>query len=382
MSDLGHTSLSDRHFSASSSNLVNYMAKNAKVIDLFCGAGGLSLGAHFAGFKTAVAVDIDANLTSSYGENFPGAKLLSKDLSQLSGRSLLEEAGFKAKEISGIIGGPPCQGFSLMGRRDMADPRNAMIGHFFRLVHEIKPSFFVMENVPGILLGDAKTALEDLIDGLKGYDILGPIHVNASDFGAATNRERVIVIGLRGGRITQMELDKQKTTKSFVRNAIADLPEPKAEGWGHYRRIEVSSYASRARKIRAGLGAALFIQATRDGLVSGIQPTLHTDKVQRRFSLVLPGTNDTVSRCPRLSWNAVAPTLRAGTGPDHGSYQSIRPIHPERDRVITVREAARLQGFPDWFKFHDTKWHSFRMIGNSVSPFMSEALLKAIAHHV
>jgi DNA (cytosine-5)-methyltransferase 1 len=356
------------------------MAENAKVIDLFCGAGGLSLGAHFAGFKTAVAVDIDANLTSSYGENFPGATLLLKDLSLLSGRSLLEEAGFKANEISGIIGGPPCQGFSLMGRRDMTDPRNALIGHFFRLVREIQPSFFVMENVPGILLGDAKTALEDLIDGLKGYDILGPIYVNASDFGAATNRERVIVIGFRGGRIAQPELDRQKTTKkSSVRSAIADLPEPKAEGWGHYRNVEPSSYASQARRIRMGLGAALFKQATRDGRVSGIQPTLHTEEVQRRFSSVLPGTNDTVSRCPRLSWDAVAPTLRAGTGPDHGSYQSIRPIHPERDRVITVREAARLQGFPDWFKFHDTKWHSFRMIGNSVSPFMSEALLRTVA---
>jgi DNA (cytosine-5)-methyltransferase 1 len=181
------------------------MSENVKVIDLFCGAGGLSLGAHFAGFKTAVAADIDASLTSSYSENFPGAKLLLKDLSQLSGRSLLEEAGVKAKEVSGIIGGPPCQGFSLMGRRDITDPQNALIGHFFRLVNEIKPNFFVMENVPGILPGNAKTTLEDLIDGLKGYDILGPIHANASDFGAATNRERVIVIGFRGGRIDQTE---------------------------------------------------------------------------------------------------------------------------------------------------------------------------------
>jgi DNA (cytosine-5)-methyltransferase 1 len=353
--------------------------RTAKVIDLFCGAGGFSLGAHFAGFKTVAAVDIDATLTSSYDENFPGVKPILKDLSQLSGRSLLAEAGLKANEISGIIGGPPCQGFSLMGRRDATDPRNALIGHFFRLVREIKPSFFVMENVPGILLGGAKTALDDLIDGLKGYEILGPIHVNASDFGAATNRERVIVIGLRGGRITQMELDRQKTEKSSVRSAIADLPEPTAEGWGNYRKIAPSNYASQARRIRRGLGAALFNQATRDGRVSGLQPTMHSEEVKLRLASVPQGKNDPVSRCPRLSWDAVAPTMRAGTGPDRGSYQSIRPIHPERDRVITVREAARLQGFPDWFKFHDTKWHSFRMIGNSVSPFMSEALLRAVA---
>ena len=84
------------------------MTKNAKVIDLFCGAGGLSLGAHFAGFKTALAVDIDANLTSSFNENFPGVKVLRKDLSKVTGDSLLNEAGLKAEDISGIVGGPPC----------------------------------------------------------------------------------------------------------------------------------------------------------------------------------------------------------------------------------------------------------------------------------
>lgn len=357
------------------------MAGIGKVIDLFCGAGGLSLGAHFAGFETALAVDVDEKLTSSYGENFPKANLLLKDLSKTSGRFLLDQAGLKADEVTGIIGGPPCQGFSLMGRRDVADPRNALIGHFFRLVHEIEPTFFVMENVPGILLGKAKQALDDLLDGLKGYEILGPIQVNASDFGAATNRERVIVIGFREGQIAQTDLDKQKVArKSTVRYAISDLPEPIAEGWGKYRSVpRMSSYATRARKVYGSLGAALFKQAMRAGRVSGLQPTEHTAEVRRRFSAVPPGKNDTISRCPRLAWDAVAPTLRAGTGPDHGSFQSIRPIHPDQDRVITVREAARLQGFPDWFKFHDTKWHSFRMIGNSVSPFMSEALLKAVA---
>jgi DNA (cytosine-5)-methyltransferase 1 len=154
------------------------------VIDLFCGAGGLSLGAHFAGFKTALAVDNDAKLTSSFSENFPGAKLLLEDLSQLSGCFLLDQAGLKANEVSGIIGGPPCQGFSLIGQRDATNPRNAAISHFFRLVREIMPAFFLMENVPGILLGDASKVLGDLIASVRGYEILGPIRVNASDFGA------------------------------------------------------------------------------------------------------------------------------------------------------------------------------------------------------
>lgn len=357
------------------------MPESRKVIDLFCGGGGLSLGAHFAGFETALAVDIDTTLSTSFDENFPGAIVLQKDLSKATGDSLLDEAGLKAKDIAGIIGGPPCQGFSLIGRRDHADPRNALVGHFFRLVREIRPTFFVMENVPGILLGTAKQALNDLIDDLGGYEVLGPIHVNAADFGAATNRERVIVVGIRGERVGERDLDEQKVKKmSSVRSAISDLPEPIADGWGAYRKVpRISSYASRARKVHAKLGGSLARQELQAGRVSGLQPTEHTADVRRRFSSVLPGTTDSISRCPRLKWDALAPTLRAGTGPDRGSFQSIRPIHPEQDRVITVREAARLQGFPDWFKFHDTKWHSFRMIGNSVSPLMSQAILRILA---
>src|SRR6185437_13732093 len=303
------------------------MAHEGKIIDLFCGGGGFSLGAHFAGFETALAVDVDSNLTSSFNENFPGVKVLRTDLSKTSGNSLLKDVGLKATEITGIVGGPPCQGFSLMGRRDQTDPRNALVGHFFRLVQEIEPSFFLMENVPGILLGKSKQGLNDLIDGLRGYEVLGPIHVNASDFGAATNRERVIVVGFRDGCIEQKDIDKQKVKKvSSVRTAIFDLPEPSCNGWGAYRELpRISSYASRARKLHSDLGAALFRSELRAGRVSGLQSTKHTPEVRRRFSSVLPGTSDSVSKCPRLRWDALAPTLRAGTGPDRGSFQSIRP---------------------------------------------------------
>jgi DNA (cytosine-5)-methyltransferase 1 len=261
------------------------------------------------------------------------------------------------------------------------DPRNTLVGHFFRLIQESKPAFFVMENVPGILIGKPRHLLESAMSDLKGYNMLGPIHVEASDFGAATKRERVIVIGLRDGQITQEQIDRQRVkVKATVRCAISDLPEPVMDGWASYVSVAtLSPYAKRARGFHEPLGPDLLKQQMRQGKVSGVQPTEHTRKVSRRFSKVPAGKTDSVSRCPRLDWDLLAPTLRAGTGPEHGSYQSIRPIHPTSDRVITVREGARLQGFPDWFQFHDTKWHSFRMIGNSVSPFMSEALLKAIA---
>ena len=106
--------------------------------------------------------------------------------------------------------------------------------------------------------------------------------------------------------------------------------------------------------------------------------TRHSQEIIDRYSLVEPGGKDTKLRAPRLRPDGLCPTIRAGTGSDKGSYQAIRPIHYDFPRVITPREAARLQGFPDWFVFHRTKWHSFRQIGNSVSPLLAEKLLKII----
>jgi DNA (cytosine-5)-methyltransferase 1 len=116
----------------------------------------------------------------------------------------------------------------------------------------------------------------------------------------------------------------------------------------------------------------------KEGRVSGLFTTNHATEVAKRYQDVQQGQTDPVSRSKKLAWDGLCPTLRAGTGSDKGSHQAVRPLHPEDGRVITVREAARLQGFPDWFTFHPTKWHSFRMIGNSVSPIVSKFLLGVI----
>ena len=357
-----------------------------KIVDLFCGAGGFSLGAHIAGFDTALGIDIDKNLTSSFSENFQETKLALTDLRQISASDILAIAAAKRREIVGVIGGPPCQGFSLIGKRERNDPRNALISHFFRIVQELKPRFFLMENVPGLVRGTAKSTLQEAIGNLSGFEMVGPLVIDAWDFGAATRRERVVVLGYNREYVDAIS-DKniesaQVQTKALVRDAITDLPEPNGSDWLPYRKKEesdLSSYARRARMQPApGLGSETARAKLADKQVSGVRATNHTKDVVERFSEVGQGTTDRVSRCPRLAWNEPAPTLRAGTGPDKGSYQSIRPIHPRHDRVITVREAARLQGFPDWFQFHETKWHSFRMIGNSVSPLLSAALLKLI----
>jgi DNA (cytosine-5)-methyltransferase 1 len=352
-----------------------------KIIDLFCGAGGFSLGAHLAGFHTALAVDKDIVLTSSFSCNFPSSKLLIRDLSRVAGTELLTAAGVGANEDIGLIGGPPCQGFSLMGKRLKADPRNDLLRHYFRLVSEIRPKFFVMENVPGLLLGSSRQILDEAIACVRGYEIVGPMLLNANEFGAATNRHRVVLVGLRGrGVLTErMILDARSSTKATVIDAISDIPPPNELGVGRYRRNRgLSTYAADARTTRDLLGSMELKAYVREGFVRDIFPTRHTSDVVMRFASVSQGQSDPISRCPRLSWDRPAPTLRAGTGAERGSFQAIRPLHPNEDRVITVREAARLQGFPDWFTFHRTKWHSFRMIGNSVSPQMSKAIMGCV----
>ena len=120
------------------------------------------------------------------------------------------------------------------------------------------------------------------------------------------------------------------------------------------------------------------LEQLKNGKISGNFDTIHLPEVSARYGSIIPGNTDPISRSKRLAWDGLCPTLRAGTGADKGSHQAVRPLHPEMPRVITVREAARLQGFPDWFCFHNTKWHSFRMIGNSVSPLVSESVLKVI----
>ena len=357
------------------------------IIDLFCGCGGFGLGAHMAGFNTVLAVDIDETLSSSYPLNFPNAKLRNYDLAEVDSKKLLKDSG--TNNITGIIGGPPCQGFSMMGRREENDPRNELIGHFFRHVKNIKPDFFIMENVPGLLSGPMRDKLEKQLKNIsEEYSIIGPFIVDASRLGAATKRQRVIVIGYNSKTVESFSeqdiLNLYTDELVTVHDAIAHLPGPidsASEDYGWARidgRKKESDYARKSKQLISGCGWETALQKMEKQYVSGLMNTVHTERVQKRYAAVEPGKADKVSKSVKLRWDGQAPTLRAGTGSDKGSYQAVRPLHPEEGRVITVREAARLQGFPDWFTFHPTKWHSFRMIGNSVSPYLSYNILNLI----
>lgn len=348
------------------------MQHRRHMVDLFSGCGGFGLGARAAGFGAELAFDIDPILTSSHSSNFPGSELTLTDLSRASGTEIKAKAG---GDVLGVFGGPPCQAFSAMGHRKIDDPRRDLLRHFFRLVDEIAPAFFVMENVVGLSYADAKPELDAALETVAGrYEIVGPMILDAADFGAATKRRRLFVIGYDPARcdpFVEADLLAARKPAITVSDAIADLAlaieTGEADGFDYWRLPP----APDGNPYTASLRAA-------DGTFTGHRPTLHTDAVVTRFLAVPPGGTDKIGRHPRLRWDGQCPTLRAGTGSDRGSFQSVRPIHPNDPRVITVREAARLQGFPDSFRFHPTVWHSFRMIGNSVSPVMSEAIFTTL----
>ena len=345
-----------------------------RIVDLFCGSGGFSRGAHAAGFGVAAAYDRDPILTSAFERNFPSTPLHLRNVAWLSGERIKRDAG----RVDGIIGGPPCQGFSEIGKRLPSDPRRSLLRHFFRIVSEVSPDFFVMENVRGLGFADARPSLDAAIDLVRSdYHILGPVVWDAASFGAATARPRLFVIGTAKRlerALTREHVEALFRPAATVRDAIEDLELARSTGeiggfdsWRITRPWRPSRYAAALR---------------RGGAFTGHKSTEHGEEVTKRFSALAQGTLDPVGRHKRLHWDGQCPTLRAGTGVEKGSFQSVRPVHPDYPRVITVREAARLQGFPDDHLFHPTVWHSFRMIGNSVSPIIGAAVLSAIRSRV
>lgn len=372
--------------------------KNTKpiVIDLYAGVGGLSLGAIRAGFDLALAVEWDKHAMKAHEINFPKYKHLNTDIAKLSGKKLLLEAGLAEGELDGLIGGPPCQGFSIMGGRNHLDPRNDLFVKFFKLVKECKPRFFVAENVPGILSEQYDAIRKNALKQVKDdYEVLDPIKFKASDFGAPTSRERVFFIGYRHdsmSELTKEDFEKPKVAElTTVARALQGLPTrinsewlSEEESWRPVKLLPSPYFKKYVDgNIPEGMGDDEAIRRYREeGLVSGFFGTRHTPEVYKRYKALKPGQTDSVSKSARLKSNGLCPTLRAGTGSDKGSYQAVRPIHPTANRVITPREAARLQGFPDWFQFAPSKWHSFRQIGNSVSPILAEAILKVVFSHL
>ena len=368
--------------------------KKPTIIDLFSGAGGLSLGAYRAGFNVSLAVELDERALSAHKYNFPTSKHWNADISNISGSQLLQQSGIATNQLDGLIGGPPCQGFSMIGKRNILDQRNDLFIKFLKLVGQCQPKFFMVENVPGILdkkYDNIRMSGLEFVD--KDYSVIGPMRLKASDFGAPTSRERVFFIGYKSEFVENIEIkdfEYNKVNKlTTVEDALFGLPRIRSDwiteeqSWRRVKRMPDTPYGIRiSNQVPEGVGNPETIKLYNEKqIVSGNFGTRHSEDIKLRYSKLRQGEHDKISKSVRLELTGLCPTLRAGTDSDHGSFQAVRPIHPTMPRVITPREAARLQGFPDWFKFDHTKWHSFRLIGNSVSPLLAEVILKEIMCH-
>ncbi|WP_025808370.1 DNA cytosine methyltransferase [Pseudomonas chlororaphis] len=364
-------------------------------IDLFAGAGGLSLGFEQAGFDVVAAVEIDPVHAAVHEFNFPHCKVIARSVTDLTGERIRVEAGLVGRQVDVVFGGAPCQGFSLIGQRALDDPRNSLVKDFLRLVRELDANYFVFENVKGLTVGQHRKFLEELIAefGHIGYDVRKNWQVlNACNYGVPQDRQRLFLIGAKKG-LAVPEYPLPVTSKPGKKSngslpagptclaALGDLPdaeqfatlltcdEVETSKWG-----EPSEYA-RLMRCSGGRGWHFGYQRfwNPNHLTASLR-TDHTDISRRRFADTEPGSVEPVSRFFKLPFDGVSNTLRAGTDSARGAFTSPRPIHYKYHRCITVREMARLHGFPDWFRFNETKWHGARQVGNAVPPPLARAV--------
>ena len=379
---------------------MNQTSRRPIGVDLFAGAGGLSLGFEQAGFDVVAAVEIDPVHSAVHKFNFPDCAVIPRSVVGLSGNEIRAAAHIGDRPVDVVFGGAPCQGFSLMGQRALDDPRNMLVREFVRIVSELKARHFVFENVKGLTLGAQRQFLGEVIDAFSsaGYRIQVPWRVlGACSYGVPQDRERLILLGSRKGMpmvhypspVTRPigaapTLDRLPECPT-CKDALSDLPdadrfaalltsdEVHTESWGR-----PSAYAAQLRCIDGTGWHFGHRRSWLPQLLTSSIRTEHSDISVRRFAETVGGKTEPISRFFRLPADGVSNTLRAGTDSARGAFTSPRPIHYKYARCITVREMARLHGYPDWFRFNETKWHGAREIGNSVPPPMARAVASSV----
>lgn len=336
--------------------------KEYRVIDCFCGAGGLSLGFEQAGFIVEYAFDIDKSSIETYKKNpqHHHGPAFVRDIYKVSKASIEEDLGYELGEIDVVIGGPPCQGFSVQRRGDNTDPRNQLVLEYVRLLKDIKPKFFIMENVGGILSVRGQPYVKALFEdmGAAGYSIQQK-KLTASDFGVPQDRKRVIIVGeLTNGKQTSFKYpEPHDEAKKTVREAIADLMDKTETDVPNHKSDKLSAVnLKRIQAITEGQG--------QDSLPDELQLECHKKNNGHRHL-------DTYGR---MAWDQPSPTITAR----FDSFSRGRFGHPVLDRTITLREGARLQTFPDTFEFEGTKVDVARQIGNAVPPVLAKCVAEQV----
>lgn len=345
------------------------MNKPHTFIDLFSGCGGLSLGFEQAGFKGCLAIDFWQDALTTYAFNREDAKTFCGDLSSISPSEIKDR--YALSDVDVIIGGPPCQGFSVAGKRIIEDKRNELYKSFVNFVRVFKPKAFVMENVPTILtMGDGAIKDAILADFSKlGYKVTYKV-LTASDYGVPQNRRRAVFVGLSYGTSFEFpipSIDRHVTSEE----ALSDLPENSMENGSPYISGPLSEFQIYAREGSNG--------------VFNHEITIHTAKTQQIISMVPDGGNykdlpeelwDT--RKVHIAWtrlNSNKPSFTIDCGHNHH-------FHYKFNRVPTVRESARLQSFPDSFVFLGNKGSQLKQVGNAVPPLLARQIALQLKKYI
>ena len=336
---------------------------NNKIIDLFCGCGGLSKGFEMAGFEPVLAIDFWKDAIDTYNFNHKKNVGICEDVSKLD-ETILKKIMDKNK-IVGIIGGPPCQGYSTVGKRSVTDERNYLYLQYCRIVETIKPEFFVLENVKGLLTLNKGKFKEDIISRFSklGYDVEYKL-LNAADYGVPQNRNRVFFVGIKNKKFVFPVINQKKIS---TYEAISDLSEYETK----YSKEPQSLYQKKMRKSNAKLYNNEF--------------TEHTEQTRNIIDMIPDGgkiTDLTKEYCEVRKYNnayqrmsSISQSNTIDTG--HRNY-----FHYKENRIPTVRESARIQSFSDDFIFKGSKTSQYKQVGNAVPPLMAYAIAKAIKSQI
>lgn len=344
------------------------MKKNT-VLDLFSGCGGLSFGFENAGFDVKFGIDNWADALKTFDFNHKKSKSILADLGEIDVQEIIKSN--KIKEIDIIIGGPPCQGFSIAGKRELDDERNLLYKSFVEFVKELEPSSFLLENVPNIMSMGKGIVKENIIKDFEklGYNVHTKI-ILASNFGVPQNRKRAFFIGFK--KVTNFKFP-ENLAQNFIstKEAISDLPDIEIKDGSDYPNPIHSEYQ---KMMRNG-----------NKFLYNHQLTNHTPKTVGIISLVPDGGNykslpehlkDT--RKVNIAWtrlNSQKPSFTIDTGHRHH-------FHYKFNRVPTVRESARIQSFPDKFIFLGSKTSQYKQVGNAVPPILAKHLALEIKKHL
>jgi DNA (cytosine-5)-methyltransferase 1 len=374
--------------------------KKLTAIDLFSGAGGISLGMQAAGYEVLAASDFDSACAKTYRRNFSAHPFIERDIRQLSSHELMDKAGIGSGELDVLVGGPPCQGFSIIGSRLVLDPRNNLFRDFLRIGDDIRPKCILMENVPGMATLAGGAALSHIVDSFKdiGYRVAFA-ELLAAQYGVPQMRWRMVFIAFREdlgidagygfpipthGRRGIGELVPNCTINAadmagFVttKQAIGDLPivNP-GEEVTIYQGNPRSAYQ---RLMRKGAPKNLSNHYAPKLSSLNIQRIRHLSPGQNwrdlPFDLLPDGMKrakrkDHTRRYSRMTWDGTPRSIITRfRDPKSGEY-----THPRDHRTISIREAARIQSFPDRFVFEGAYSDLYNQVGNAVPPLLAEAI--------